>query len=268
MYMKIYLLAAIITICLIVSSCKSRSKDPSPSSSVPILKGTLALHLHTYLDNNEIDGYTSTGSEFIYTDENDRKAGLTIAQLYLSEISLIRLDGSMYAIQDTVILKTLDNDVYMLGQVPIGNYRSIRFRLGFNASKNPQILSGLGIYSRSEMWYNSSQQSDGYIFLNVQGKIDTSAAHNSSISNIQPFKYQIGAKAADSIFITMPNKNFTVLNTQRLTFLHIIVDYNKIFNGIDLTNQNNLQVINPEDNNTTLAKNIVKNIPSMFVYEQ
>jgi len=66
----------------------------------------------------------------------------------------------------------------------------------------------------------------------------------------------------------MPNKNFTVLNTQRLTFLHIIVDYNKIFNGIDLTNQNNLQVINPEDNNTTLAKNIVKNIPSMFVYEQ
>jgi hypothetical protein len=64
----------------------------------------------------------------------------------------------------------------------------------------------------------------------------------------------------------MPDKNYTVASNQT-QFIHIVIDYSKIFTGITLRTAGNLSVGTAIDNAGPLATQITNNIPLMFVYE-
>jgi len=100
---------------------------------------------------------------------------------------------------------------------------------------------------------------------NLQGKIDTSANATGSIVQMQPFSYKLGTNANYKQMV-LPDQNFTVLPNQQ-TFIHLLIDYMKLFNGIRLNKSSNLSVTNPSDNATALGKAIGNNIASMFRYE-
>jgi hypothetical protein len=250
---------------LLVTACKSKKEeDPNPYGNDALTaKGTLLFHLHNYLDIVEVDGYN-----IVYTTSEGRKISLSRGQFYISEIKLEKLDGTFYSVTDKKILKVQTTDIYEIGEVPVGNYKSVRFKVGLSSSVNAQDppSSASNILNKPEMWFSGTAQPDGYVFVNIEGKIDTTTAANGATIDMQNFSYHIGTNAAYTQVI-MPDKNFTIVKDQA-QYVHLLADYNKIFDGIQLNNSNNLTMVSPADNATALGAQLRNNIASMFMYEE
>ncbi|HTA63642.1 MAG TPA: MbnP family protein, partial [Bacteroidia bacterium] len=167
-------------------SCKKKdSTNPTP----PTPMGTIGFHLHTNIDTTEAD------SGVVVVDHvSGKKFQLNIAQFYISGIVAYKTDGTPESISGAYILKKISQEMYVIGQVPAGNYNKISFNIGVDAltnATNPSSHTGvLGIQSPA-MWFGSTTQ--GYIFMNVQGYADTTANHTGTAN--QAFAYQLGSNA-------------------------------------------------------------------------
>ena len=244
-------------ICLfMLSFCKTET-PVNPVTPV----GTFLFHLHTDIDSNEVAAYNT-----IYTKNSGRKMSLSLAQLYISGIQLVKLDGSTVDLTGKKILKTFESEDILVGDAPVGNYKSVRFKVGLDATTNaliPTTPSDSAILNKPEMWFGSAAQPDGYVFLNLQGKIDTSSTLNKPLV---PFLYKIGTNA-NYTQINMEDENFSVVEGHAV-FSHININYSNLFNGITLNQIGNLSVTTASANSSALALKIVNNISSMFSYEQ
>jgi hypothetical protein len=239
-------------------SCKKEKVQADEKPETPT--GIFMFHLHTYLDNNEVDLYNIP-----YTTIDGRTISLSLAQLYISDVQLVKPDGSTYDFAGKKILKIFEKDTYLVGDVPIGNYRSFRFKVGLNSSANAQLPADpadSSILNRPEMWLGNTAQPDGYVFMHVQGTIDTTSDLSGGMA---PFTYKIGTNAQIKQ-VNMPDKNFTVLEGQ-VMYGHLWIDYNKLFAGVALNQAANLSVKTAADNASANAVKIANNIPSMFIYE-
>jgi hypothetical protein len=186
--------------------------------------------------------------------------------MYISNIELVKLDGSVYSVSGRVLLKDFENEVFFVGNVPAGNYKSVRFSIGLNSTANAKTpISTDTIFNRTEMWFGSTAQPQGYIFLNVQGRIDTTAKANGTEVQMVQFSYKIGT-TTNIKQIVLPDQNFTVL-PNKIEYVHMIINYMKIFDGIDLGKAGNLSVNSPADNTSDVAIKITNNIPLIFNYE-
>lgn len=246
-----------------ISSCKKDKKEDAKPETSTSTTGTFMLHLHTYLDETEVDAYN-----IVYSTSTGRNISLSTAQLYISEIELIKLDGSTYTISGKKIFKIFETETYVVASVPAGNYKSIRFKVGLDSitnQLNPTASSDSTILNHSEMWLNASAQPDGYAFINVQGKIDTTSDASGTIAQMQPFIYKIGTNA-NYKQVNMPDKNFTIIPDQ-VEYGHILIDYNRLFSGIQLNQNSNLSITSAADNATPIATTIANNIPLLFFYE-
>jgi hypothetical protein len=250
----------LVVACLITaSSCKKKAKAPDPLP--PPADGTVLLHLHTNVDTNEVDYNT------VYVMTGGRKISVSIAQLYISSVQLVKADGSTFDISGVNIAKTQQVEEYLLGNAPAGNYKSIKFNVGLAPSTNALLPEPSdSTFSKPNMWFgNTVSPWNGYVFVNLQGKIDTTNAANSTVAQMQPFCYRIGTNGHLKS-VTMPDQNYTVSSNQT-QFIHIIIDYNKLFSGVTLNNNSNLNVNSTADNAGSLANQIANNIPLMFHYE-
>ncbi len=238
----------------ILSSCGNKD-TVTPATPT----GTFLFHLHTDIDSSEVAAYNT-----VYTTRSGRKISLSLAQLYISGIQLVKLDGSTVDLTGKKILKTFESEDILVGDAPVGNYKSVRFKVGLDATTNALNASKDSLLnSRQEMWFSSASQPDGYIFLNVQGTIDTSSTLNKPLV---PFVYKIGTNA-NYTQISMEDKNFTIVEGKAV-FSHININYRNLFTGITLHQTGNLSVTTASANSSALALKIVNNISSMFSYEQ
>jgi hypothetical protein len=98
---------------------------------------------------------------------------------------------------------------------------------------------------------------EGYIFINVAGSVDTTAAMNGTLD--QTFNYQIGI---DSLVknVIMPDEPFNILSGQT-EYVHMYADYSKLFQGINLKTENNGM------NGDAVAQKIANNALSIFNLE-
>jgi len=253
---------ALAGITLLGASCHDKNNNnntvtPAADSS------NVYLHLHTNLDSNEAD-YGA-----VYTTAEGRKLSIDKAQLYLSNIELVKSDGSLLTIPGKVILKVVETEIYFVAKVPVGNYKSINFHVGLDAVTNKVTpTSANAELNHSDMWFGAAAQPGGYIFLNFQGKIDTTTKANGTVAQMQPFMYMIGTDARYTE-VKMPDHP-TVYNVTKGTdqYIHITVDYYKLFSGIQLNNSGNLMIMSTADNAGSLAAKVAGNIPSMFDYEE
>jgi hypothetical protein len=250
-----FLIIAIVNTCLFFA-CK---KDAQTSNS-PI--GTLLFHLHTDVDSLEVEDYN-----VIQTLSNGRKISLSLAQLYISNIQLVKLDGTIYNVTGAILLKTFEYETFVVGEVPIGNYKSIRFSVGLDSTTNLKVPSALSdsLLNKPAMWFGNTAQPQGYVFVNLQGKIDTTVNATGSIAQMQPFSFKIGTNV-NYKQVVMSDRSFTALPNKQTT-IHLTIDYMKLLNGIQLNKKSNLSINSPSDNVTTLGKAIGNHIPSMFNYE-
>jgi hypothetical protein len=264
-----FILSSLFMVMLVISfsSCKNnaetdRTTSTTGTNNVP--KGRLMFHLHTYIDNNEVDLYDA-----VYTADDGRKVSIGLAQLYISDIQLVKLDGSLVNVSGKKILMQQDVETYVIGDVTVGNYKAIRFKVGLDATTNalfPAQSSDSAILNKSEMWFGNTAQPDGYVFMNVKGKIDTSENADNTQDQMQQFEFKIGTNDHYTQ-INMPDKNYSVIQDQ-ITFVHVLVDFYKLFNGVQLNDPTNLSVTTISENSNATATKIANNIPLMFRYEE
>ena len=241
------------------TACKKEETIPTtPASSVPT--GELKFHLHTFISEQEVDAY---GIETQMPD--GRLITLQMAQMYISDIQLIKLDGSLYNVPSNGVLKVFEAESVTIGNVAVGNYKSVRFKVGLTPTVNklePTTTGYTNLLNQSEMWFNTKAQPDGYVFLNFAGTIDTTANHSGAQV---PFQYKIGTDA-NTVQVEMPQQNFSIFKDV-VGYVHMKIEYDKLFDGIDLTNNKNLHVKTTADNALPIVQTIKKNIPKLFIYE-
>jgi len=254
--MKHIFIIVFVVFSIITTGCKHNQSD----TPVTVETAPVSLHLHPYIGENEVALYNT-----VYRTIDDRKISLSFAQLYISNIKLVKFDGTLYEIGDTILLTNIINQVYKLGNVPVGNYKSIQFDVGLPSVINAQIPSGTGKLNNSDMWFNSTAQANNYIFMNASGKIDTTAVKNAADIDLVPFVYKIGTNN-HLVHVSMPNQNVSV-QPGTTTYIHMKADYAELFEGLILTNENNLSVPTIADNGASLAINIAHNVANMFKYE-
>lgn len=260
-----FIIAAAILLLLTTGCKKKKSTEPPPDgSSQEAPTGTFMMHLHTYIGTTEVDAYN-----IVYTNDDGRKFSLSKAQMYISDLELVKADGSIYSFTGKKLLKTFETETYFVGTAPVGNYKSIRFKVGLDATANQLSAtapSDSALLNKPDMWFGTNAQPEGYIFMNVQGKIDTTAAMNASNAQMVPFVFKIGTNTSYRQ-VVMPDKNFSIVKDQ-VEYGHILIDYTKAFCGLQLNQASNMSVSSSTANAVAPATVIVNNIPSMFIYEQ
>jgi len=246
----------IVIICaLFTFSCSSCKKSSNSSTDT----ATLYLHLHTDVDTNEVDD-----PSVLYPDGNGRFIGLTVAQFYISNITLTKTDGTITSLPGAYVLKTIGNEEYAVGSIPVGSYKFISFYVGVDATNNATnpsthaAPSPLALQTPS-MWFGDVTK--GYIFMNIQG------VAQDNVGGIKiPVSYQIGSNALyESVTLPTHNPVYTVAAKQVLT-VHIICDYGKLLKSVTSFSSN--PSTDTYTTNPTLAKTIANNIPNMFRYEE
>lgn len=242
----------LMAVTVLITCCKCKRKDDNPAPQ-PVKMGDYYFHLHTNIDTTE----TGHGDTAVTAD--GRKLVLGQANMYITNIKLMKADGSGYTISGARLLKTPEQEVYYIGKAPQANYNTVTFDVGVDPVNNAIAPSAATdtIFSRhSDMWFG--QVNEGYIFVRFEGTIDSSV--NKKGKATYPFSYDIGSNALLKT-VTMPNRPFT-LSDGYIT--HITVDYGKLLNGLDIRKENKTATYD----NSSLAAKVANNIPSMFSYEE
>lgn len=168
---------------LFFQGCKKQTDDPDPDSAGKI---TFEFRQTVGQQNLAMNGA-------VYQNSLGEQFSVTMLNYYVSNISLVREDGSLYTVpqNDSYFLvreHLASSKKITLAGVPEGNYTGLRFILGVDSLRNTLDISqrtgvldpageGNGMY-----WTWNS----GYIFLKMEG---TSPA-SSQEGNV--FKYHIG----------------------------------------------------------------------------
>ncbi len=243
-----------------LNACKKDVDLTAKPATIKVIeKGGLAFHIHSLVDSVEIEAYDT-----IYQLSGGRKFSVTMAQLYLSNIQLIKLDGSTVDVSGVIKLKQQQVEECELGSVPVGNYKSIKFNVGLSAAVNATVPANTDTtLNHPDMWFNTAMaQPDGFVFVNFEGTVDTTAAANGSV--LVPFSYKIGTNA-NLQTVTLPDQNFTILKGQTQE-IHIAIDYAKLFDGVQLNNNGNLIMNTVSANATALGTMIANNIQKIVSY--
>ena len=239
-------------IILTLNGCKD-----DPVTSYP---GSLALHVHTLIDQVEVESY---GDTLARTD--GRQVTVTQAQLYISNIKLIKKDGGVVDAPSTVILIKQGIEDYEVGDVPSGNYKSIRFDIGLSDALNAStpVSTDLSLFQPS-MWFGATAQPDGFVFVNFQGTVDTTTLGTGT--DLIPFAYKIGTND-HRVTVTMPDQDYSVVQDLQ-TVVHINANYAKLLDVVPLNNISNLSITTAEENTWSWINQMVSKIPDMFTYEE
>jgi hypothetical protein len=242
-----------------MSSCHKKSSDDSSTPATPM--GTLGFHLHTNVDSLEVD---SLGEEYTlhYGTHAGRSIVVTQAHVLISNIQLIKADGSVYTVPNAMVHMMQGEEVYVVGEVPVGNYKSLSYQIGLDTSANATIPtpSNTLLYD-SSVWFTNTPSSvphtGGYVFVHFQGKVDTSTAKDGS--GLTPFDYKIGT-TGNLKRITLPNTEPFTITEKSIHYAHMIINYAALLEGVVLTNPSNLRVQTATDNKLPLATTMVGNM--------
>ena len=219
--LKTFLFSA--SLLLVFGSCKKKS------TFTPTQRSALIFHMHSYINDTHV-----TNGTMAY-DDSGRRYSLSVARFYISQITLHGMDGTDWQSYNKFTLVTIGSEEYLVDSVPVGDYRSLSFTVGVDATTNQSDPSQYGsgsplAFQTPSMWFGVGQ---GYIFMNVQGKADTTAAQNGALN--VPFSYQVGTSNLARV-VNMPNLSFsmTAYNSQ---ILDIKVDYSVFLQSLNFKTQ-------------------------------
>jgi len=224
----------------------------SPEVVPPVQYGNMYFHIHTNIDTAEAD------SGAVCKDATGRRFKLNIAQFYICGITVKNTSGLTSNATGVYLLKTIGTEEYYVASMPAGNYASVSFSVGIDAtanSKTPSIYAAGNVLGTQNpvMWSGST--SLGYYFLNVQGFADTTSTNTGTVTS--PISYLIGTNSLlRSAAIPI---SFSITANQN-NLVHFIADYGKLLKGINFKTQSTCDLTT----NTSVATQIANNIPNMF----
>lgn len=190
---SIYLAVIALAFISVISSCKKDDTE-TPSLPNPVNNDTTGT-LNMYFDNMAGEDQLNFGQG--YVNENGDSLSFTLLNYYISNIVLIKEDGSEYTVPKNnsyfLVKHGIDSTQNItLPNIPIGKYKGFRFVLGVDSLKSTAPINertgvldpagaGAGMY-----WSWNS----GYIFFKAEGV--SPQAPLDTPSNSKKFRYHIG----------------------------------------------------------------------------
>jgi len=239
---------AMTLICFLLfnSSCKKKT-----------ITQKLQLHLHANVDSNEID----LGGA--YANAEGRNISFSNIRYYISNVKMIDETGATVDIPGTILYHSGEEN-YEVGEIPVGNYKSIAFDIGVPAADNhsnpASHESGDPLGVQDPAMYFSPE--NGYIFMDLEGMVDSFDTGHGVPQ--RAFTYMLGTDALRKrIIMPVHSSTFKVSEGNNIT-VHMIADFSLLLKGIDMKN---VYKVNPltDLHDATLLDN---NLSNTFSYEQ
>lgn len=270
--------------CLLVAGCDSTTS--STANDFIAENATLNLKIDAFMGDRELQGILPK-EEALNVKRNFQVNGrlitLQTAHMYISEVALVRTDGSTLTFPDTdpplfigsrepaltagdsekvfLFRHADDQDKHSLGFVETGTYTGIRFKLGIegpasqiNASRVFASEHPLGVRGLEPTYWS---QTSGYIFLRMDGQLDFDKDGRVD----SPWAVRLSSPTF--VHSLTFDQNFT-LAPGTSAEIRLKVDYAQLLAGLDYGDFN--QWLCCTANNPTLAQKVTAEIPHAFSF--
>lgn len=225
------------------------AKDDDGSCTYDAATQSLKLMMHGKWGSSDF-----ALDETITTDDG-RSLKFSKASIYLSNFALESdHGGTPVEFTDDYFLFQGAMTTFDLGEVDAEHFHGISFGVGIDSVTNhgdPSLYPAENVLSSSNPNVQFWSWNSGYIFLKMEGMVDTSATMNGTMDF--PFEFHIGT---DNLYRTVElTEHFTVEADQDYT-LHLNIDYKQILDGLDLRTEN----ISHTMDNIPVAMQIANNV--------
>lgn len=206
---------------LVLTSCEKET-DTMDSTPDTNLKGSFTLEFeHRFEGSNLILGNT-------YTNSSDEELIFDNVKYYISNITLTKADGTVWAeeesyhLVDASNLSSLEID---LENVPSGEYITVNYMIGVDSVRNVSGAQDGALSPNNNMFWSWNS---GYIFAKVEG--------TSSASTTGVFSYHLGGFAGENA--AQVQKSFDVsgqilkINPDTSPQVHMLVNLKTVFDGM------------------------------------
>lgn len=181
--MKKQLLVLFSAILILTVSCKKDNKDPEPEPApqpAPIAtKGPLYIHVDPTFNNNTMNFGTK------YVNQNGDTMIFSAFKFFISNIILVKEDNSTYTVPESYHLVNTaisqKQNIY-LTDIPFGNYKSIRFMLGIDSTRNRSGAQTGALDPSGEAIDMFWTWNSGYIMMKIEGTSPQSGDPNKNIA--------------------------------------------------------------------------------------
>ena len=244
---------------LALSSCK---KDPETVAEPAPDTGTLNIHF---------DSRRSLTEDFVvnkmYLNANQDSVSLSTFKYFISNVTLVREDGSTYAEPNSYHLIQAGNssakEQFLIHDVPAGNYTKIRFSVGVDAEHNSSTATQVGdLGADHDMTWDWNT---GYMFVFTMGKYYKAGAANP----YPDFMYTIGKNQHyRTVELAFPSGHeLTRIDKANNPKMHLHANILDIFGAQNGTGKVDVKA-NPfvagDPQHNTVAEKIADNYASMF----
>ena len=227
------------------------------------------------LESRAGDAALAFGTE--YTNAAGEKLKFTTFDYYVSNIVLVKSDGTEYAVpknESYFLVKHDDPDskAIKLSNVPAGDYTGLRFVVGVDSAKSVSpigertgVLDPAGAASGMYWSWNA-----GYIFVKVEGTSPVAPVDPGSGENI--FQYHTGLFGGydsptlnnlKTVNLTVPDEAAKVRQGEEAPHFHLFVDVLEMFGS-----PTNISIAaNPYSHAGAFSKTVADNYADMFLID-
>ena len=247
---SISFLVSLLMALIFVPGCKKLSSDTS----------LLVLNVRSNFGSDSL----TFGKSYLKTTGDS--ISFSRATFYISGIVLNSASGGSVSVPGYFLITPSTGADIIAGNVPIGTYKSISFNVGIDRAVNDGASAAYtsGALSPQIPVIHFSTDAQGYIFMAVEGKIDSAA---NGASPDKGFSYHIGSDALLQT-VNLPDHSvapytaFVATGTQ-VVKVNLVADFAKLLQTVNVS----ANTITNTFDNTVLADSIAAHIPGMFSYQ-
>lgn len=227
--MKFWILFCLVCSLSVLSSCKKDDNSQKISAATPKLSFQLKY---------EVDGQMVYTDTILYSTAAGYPYSIVTLYYYLSQISLIKSDGTPVLVKDYQYASFLDatTNFFSVYSPPKGSYSGIRFNIGIDAAHNVPDSLPANSDNNNMIW--PLFMGGGFHFLKFEGKFSDSMG-------TYGFAMHLGKN--QNLVTVILDKNFTIGDSDVL--LGLTMNLNKWFQNpynYDFIIDGNYSMSNPD----------------------
>lgn len=246
-------LIGFVSLAVLFHSCE---KDkPLPTPVVEETDGFIEFEFNAKMNGAPVEGYT------IFENVNGQRATIEKFRFYLGEFSLLNEQNEEVKLRDVAFFDLLEGQNTLKIKLPKGNYSDLKFYAGvpdeMNGTNNPNFSAAIYGQDHPLSIFNGMYWTwaTGYIFLKIEGKIDTSAAQNQT--PLRNYFYHVGMQEFYELK-DFPGSTFEI-KAGETTKVRISMEYNDFFRGENENINMAVQSFTHTTDNMQLARKIFSN---------
>jgi len=246
---------------IFISSCKK--DEPIPVPIIDGLSGTFELEIKATMNGAPVIAYAP------FTNVNQHRATIEDFRFYLGTFTLKNASAAEVQIKDVAYFDLLNGKNKLSIKLPEGDYTDLSFYVGvpdaLNGTNNPDFTASVYGQDHPLSLFNAMYWTwaSGYIFLKVEGKIDTSATQDQAFD--RNYFYHVGLQ---DYFLPkhFPGSQIKIKKGET-TKLVLKIEYNDLFRNSEETINMAVNSFTHTTDNAVLAEKVIENFRDALLLE-